>query len=78
MVNIINAERGHWERQNEIGAPVGLKQVGQTILKLKDVRVIETPDTPQRAEVMIERTIFLHQDDDVLHIFDSASASMDG
>jgi hypothetical protein len=78
MVNIINVGSGDWEWQNEIGAAVGLEQVGRTVLKHKDVGVAETPDTPQGAEVVIERTIFLHQNNDVLHVLDGAGARVDG
>jgi hypothetical protein len=35
-------------------------------------RVSETPDAPQRTEVVIEGSVLLHQDDDVFDILDGA------
>ncbi len=41
-------------------------------------RIAEPPHAPQGAEVVIERTVLLHQDDDVLDVFDRPRAVIGG
>jgi len=42
------------------------------------VRVREAADAPQRAEVMVEGSVLLHEEDDVLDVVDRARPAMGG
>jgi hypothetical protein len=59
-------------RQNVVGS-FGLIEDRTAILHNNGAAIAESARTIEAAEVVIERTVFLHEDDDVLDILDSSS-----
>jgi hypothetical protein len=65
-------ERRRWvERQQRAGA-VRLLEHRVAGGQGHRARIAEAADAAQRTEIMVERPILLHQDDDVLHVLDRA------
>src|SRR5205085_1276886 len=50
----------------------GLIKIGATIWKNQGIRIVEAAHSVQRAEVMVEGPILLHENNDVLNILDGA------
>src|SRR5262249_26463997 len=64
------------ERQDVLRT-VGLVPHGLVVLGDR-TRVAEAADTSEGAEVVVERTVLLHQDDDVLDVLDRPGAVVRG
>ncbi len=59
---------GRLQEDRRLDGSTGLKRE----IDLDRARIGETADAAQRAEVMVERTVLLHQDHDMLDILDGA------
>src|SRR6202042_3092483 len=59
------------ERQQRVSA---VRLLGHRVTRWQShrPRIVEAAHTAQRSQIMIERAILLHQNDDVLHILDRA------
>ena len=70
--------RAGMEGQHVLLPPLGWYQTGLPDGQRDGARVAEAAHAAQRAEVVIERAVLLHQDDDVLDVVDRAGAIVGG
>jgi hypothetical protein len=62
------------ERQDLLAFGVRLVPDGLAVLQRHRARVAEAANSPERAEVVVEGPVLLHQDDDVLDVLDRPRA----
>ncbi len=69
---------GRVERQRLLARRIGLVPDGPAARQCHRARVAEPPDALERPEVMVEGAVLLHQDDDVLDVFDRSGRAVGG